>query len=116
MAASVTFLGVGRKPAEPDPAAVQAAYEALFSGVLEVDDLAAWYAALTERIAVVEAVLESARQQRAMVVAHMHDSLGQSYAEIVAATKGALSAQRAGQLAAKGRPHIKPLSVKEQQS
>lgn len=108
MAATVTFAGVGRR-AEVDPAMVQALAAQLFPPSLtDGEDLIAWYAALTDRIALVEAALDVARTRRDMVVAHLHDTFGQSYAAIAAST-GGLSATRASQLAARGRPHIKPL-------
>ncbi len=114
MAARTRFLGVGglsvQVNGKSDPAAVRAAYDALFGGALDVDDLDAWLTTLTERLAVAEAAIEIARRQRAQIVAHLHDSLGRSYAEIAAAQEG-LSPQRAGQLAAKGRPHITPISI-----
>lgn len=111
MAASVVSLGIGHRA--PDPEKVDAVYAALFGGALAEDDLAVWVMALSERIAVAEAALQRARLQRAQAVAHLHDSFGQSYSAIAEATKGGLSPQRAGQLAAKGRPHIKPLDPKE---
>lgn len=106
----VKFLGVGRRN-EPDPAAVEALAAQLFPPeLLDGDDLVAWYAALTDRVALVEAALEVGRTRRAQVVAHLHDTFGQSYAEIAASQEG-LSPQRASQLAAKGRPHIRPLDA-----
>lgn len=107
----VKFVGIGRR-GNVDLAAVEALGQQLFplDEVLADEDLVQWYARLADRIALVEAVLDKARQQRAMVVAHLHDSLGKTFAEISVATKGDLSPQRAGQLAAKGRPHIKTLN------
>lgn len=107
------FLGIGRR-AEVDPAAAQSLAAQLFppGELLAEDDLVAWYIALTDRIALVAAALEIARTRRAMVVAHLHDTFGQSYAQITAHQEG-LSIQRASQLAAKGRPYIKPLVPKE---
>lgn len=110
----VHFLGVGRR-SEVDPAAVEALAAQLFPAgeMLAGEDLIAWYARLTDRIALIEAVLDVARTRRAQVVAHLHDSFGRSYADIAASATGGLSATRASQLAARGRPHIKPLNPKD---
>lgn len=87
----------------PEPALVTAVYNLVFGGALDTNDLVVWHDELTRRIAVAEAALDMARRQRAMVVAHLHDTFGMQYADIAAAAKDPLSPQRAGQLAAKGR-------------
>lgn len=92
-----------------DPDATASVYKLLFAGALDADDPIGWLNELASRIAVAEAAIEAARQQRAMVVAHLHDTFRMSYADIAAASKDPLSPQRAGQLAAKGRGRITPL-------
>jgi len=93
---------------EPDPAEVAAVHAFLFGDALRGEGLDSWYHELTKRLAVVEAVVDAARLQRAQVVAHMHDSLHLTYTEI-ADRLGGLDRSRAAQLTAKGRPHITPL-------
>lgn len=99
----------------PDQDAVRTAHHKLFAGVLDGASPADWYMELTERIEIAEAALVEARRQRAMICAHLRDSLGWTYSEIAAATKGAISPQRAGQLAARGRPHITPVKPEQYQ-
>jgi hypothetical protein len=88
---------------------VKAAYDALFPGALDEDDLASWYRQLTDRLAVAEAAIEVARLQRAQVIAHMHSTFGLTY-RAIAERLGDLDRSRVGQLAVKGRQHIIPLN------
>ena len=92
----------------PDPAVVARLYAELFGDALAVDDLEVWYRELTDRLAVLNAVADAARLQRAQVVAHLHDTFGLTYAKI-AERLAPLDKSRAAQLAAKGRPHITPV-------
>lgn len=91
----------------PDPEEVESVHALLFGSALRGEDLDAWYRALTARLAIAEAALEMARLQRAQVVAHLHDTMRQTYTQI-AERLGGLDRSRAAQLAAKGRPHITP--------
>jgi hypothetical protein len=87
----------------PDPAAVAAVFAVLFNHdeMFAGEDLARWFERLSERIAVVETALESARLQRGMIAAHLSETFRLPYKAI--GERLGVTPQRAGQLAARGR-------------